>query len=270
MGPRRQTPTGGALSHGAPLRGIEIEPPGTYRPQYRLRWAGLVRAMDRFPRLKARLAGMVRSVLQKVFDPGMVTTERVVEYPFLYQHLAGVDGPVLDIGCVHSGLPIALASRGYRVVGLDFLPYPYRHPNLQVVRGDAMRCPFAPWTFGAVVAISVIEHVGIGCYGDPAAGDGDRGAAHEIARLLRPGGRAIITVPFGRARTDEHLRVYDGPRLRHLLEPLLPAYIEYARSQEGLWSPCAEAEAAAVDWQGTDRAVALVVASAPGEPGGRA
>lgn len=252
------------------MPGPDTEPAGTYRPQFHLRWRGLVRLLDRFPRLKAGLADLLRRLLRKVFDPGMVTTERVVEYPFLYQELAGVTGPILDIGCVHSGLPIALASRGRRVVGLDFLPYPYRHPNLRAVRGDATRCPFASGTFGAVLAISVVEHIGIGHYGDPQGGGGDLASLREIGRVLRPDGRAILTVPFGLALTDEEKRVYDPARLRALLQPLKPLRIEFARSHAGVWMPCTEAEAATVDWTGPDRAVALIVAARRDEPeGGR-
>lgn len=243
------------------MPGPDIEPAGTYRPQYRFRWRRAVRLLDRFPRLKAGLADLLRRQLRKVFDPGIVTTERVVEYPFVYQALVGVAGPILDIGCVHSGLPIALASRGYRVVGLDFLPYPFPHPNLQTVRGDAVRFPFATGSFEAVLAISVVEHIGIGHYGDPREAQGDSLAMGEIARVLCPGGRAVITVPFGEARTDGFQRVYDPARLSALLLPLAVTRIEYAWSRHGLWTPCAEREAAQVDWTGPHRAVALVVAA---------
>jgi SAM-dependent methyltransferase len=248
------------------MSGNEIEPVGTYRPQYRLRWRGLVRLLDRFPRVKARLADLVRRVLTKVFDPGIVTTERVVEYPFVYQNLIGLTGPILDIGCVHSRLPIALASRGYRVVGIDFLPYPYRHPNLKAVRGDAAHAPFRATSFDAVMAISVIEHIGIGHYGDPNAEGGDREAVREVARILKPGGRSVITLPFGRPLTDDSKRVYDTPRLQWLLAPLRLLHVEYAWSRHGLWMPCTQAEAAMVDWNGPNRAVVLVVATRPEEP----
>lgn len=240
-----------------------LEPSGTYRPQYRLRWRGLVRVLDRAPRLKARLADLVRGLLQKVFDPGLITTERVIEYPFVFQHLNGIAGPILDIGCCSSGVPIALASRGFRVVGIDFTPYPHPHPNLRAVRGDAMRCPFATGSFAAVLAISVIEHIGIGHYGDPLASAGDQVALREIARVLRPEGVAVITVPFGRVMTNEFQRVYDPRRLADLLAPLTVARIEHAWSRAGLWMPCSEAEAASVDWNGPARAVAMVVARKP-------
>ena len=244
----------------------EIEPTGTYRPQYRLQWRGLVRLLDRFPRAKACLADLVRRALTKVFDPGVITTERVVEYPFVYQNLTGLTGPILDIGCVHSRLPIALASRGHRVVGLDFLPYPYRHPNLQAVRGDATRTPFHATSFDAVLAVSVIEHIGIGHYGDPSAEGADREAVREIARILKPEGRSVITLPFGRSLIDDSKRVYDAPHLQRLLAPLRLLHIEYAWSRQGLWTPCTQAEAAAVDWNGPNRAVVLVVAMRPEEP----
>lgn len=243
----------------------DLEPAGTYRPQFRLRWRRLARALDRFPRFKAALAETLRRGLGKVFDPGIVTTERVVEYPFVYQTLGAPSGTVLDIGSVHTRLPIALASRGFRVVGLDYLPYPYRHPNLRAVRGDAMRCPFAAKSFDAILAVSVIEHVGIGHYGDPARDAGDRETVREIARLLRPGGRAILTVPFGRSLTDASQRVYDPARLAGLLTPLSVTRREYAWGCQGLWTPCTESEAATADWSGSTRAVALIAATVPRE-----
>ena len=241
----------------------EIDPPGTYRPQYSLRWRGAVRVLNRFPRTKARLADLLRALLQRVFAPSMVTTERVLEYPFAFQNLGGVTGPVLDVGCCYSGMPVALASRGFRVVGVDFSPYPFKHPNFRAVRGDAMRLPFASGTFGGALAISVVEHIGIGHYGDPLVEAGDRVTVSEIARILRPDGRAIVTVPFGKARTDDVQRVYDPPRLRELLVSFSDVRIEYARSAVGLWTPCGEDEAASIDWGGPHRAVALVAAGRP-------
>ena len=241
----------------------EIVPPGTYRPQYRLRLRGLVRMLNWFPRGKAILADFLRSALKRVFEPGMVTTERVVEYPFIFQNLDGVRDPILDIGCCNSQLPIALASRGFQVVGIDFNPYPYKHPKFTAVRGDAMRIPFATGCFGAVLAISVIEHIGIGHYGDPLGEMGDCAVVNEIVRVLRPGGRVLITVPFGRAMTDDFQRVYDPLLLRKLLAPVAVVKVEHAQSREGLWTPCTETEAASSDWKGAARAVALVIGTTP-------
>lgn len=238
----------------------ELEPPGTYRPQYRVRWRGIVRVLNHFPWLKGSLAEMVRRTLRHVFEPSLVTTERVVEYPFVFQNLKGVVGPILDIGCCSSRVPIALASRGFPIVGLDFNRYPYSHPNLLALQADALRIPVVSASVYAVLAVSVIEHLGVGHYGDPLANTGDREAVKEIARVLKPDGRALITLPFGRSMTDNFQRVYDSSRLGELLAPLEPIRTEFAWSRSGLWSPCTEEQAASVDWKGSARAVAMIVA----------
>ena len=54
----------------------------------------------------------------------------------------------------------------------------------QVRKGDIRAMPFPDESFDFVMATDVIEHV-----------DEDRLAAREIARVLKPGGRALITVP---------------------------------------------------------------------------
>lgn len=86
----------------------------------------------------------------------------------------------------------------------------------------------------------------------------------ELARVLRADGRLLLSVPFGVPRTDEFLRVYDLRRLQALLAPFRVRTLEYAKSSDGLWTPCSEQEAASVDWAGPNRAVALVVAEPDG------
>jgi len=240
----------------------EIEPLGTYRPQYRLRFRSVVRWLDPFPQTKEWLASLVRRSLRHIFEPSMVTTERVVEYPFVFENLKQIRGPVLDVGCCHSRLPIALASRGYHVVGLDFQSYLFRHPSLQAIRGDLTALPFTRSSFDAVVAVSVIEHIGIGHYGDPETATGDRQAVRQLAQVLKRGGRLILTVPFGVSLTNDWMRVYDSRRLADLCEPLRTDTIEFAVGRSGIWRPGSRAEAQTIDWAGPDRAIAMIVATA--------
>lgn len=63
--------------------------------------------------------------------------------------------------------------------------------DVQFVRCDARHLPFADHSVDAIMAVSTLEHV-VGLHGD-------RLAVGEIARVLRPGGRAWITVPYRHA-----------------------------------------------------------------------
>jgi SAM-dependent methyltransferase len=56
---------------------------------------------------------------------------------------------------------------------------------------DARRLPFEEGSFDWVYSISVLEHVA-----DEPGHAGDTQAIEEVARVLRPGGVATITVPF--------------------------------------------------------------------------
>jgi len=76
------------------------------------------------------------------------------------------------------------------------------HQAVQLLRCDARRLPFPDGSVDAVTAVSTVEHV--------RDAEGDRVALQEMGRVLRPGGRAWITVPYREAGSmielDEGLR----------------------------------------------------------------
>lgn len=93
----------------------------------------------------------------------------------------------LDIGAGAGGNTRVLASAGWEATALEFSSAGVelaRSRGLDVVQGDARAIPFPDDTFGLVVAYDVLEHIN----------EDDR-VVEEIARVLRPGGRALIAVP---------------------------------------------------------------------------
>jgi len=80
------------------------------------------------------------------------------------------------------------------------------------VLGEITALPFGAERFDLVVAFDVIEHV-----------DDDRRACGELTRVLKRGGRLLLSVPLHSARWTEfdalvgHARRYDVPDLRALL-----------------------------------------------------
>jgi len=115
-----------------------------------------------------RIARLLYSAV--AFNYDLVVVERVVEIPFVLQNLPPVaHARILDFGCTESPLPIHLASLGHRVTGVDLRPYPYAHPGFKFVHGDFIQAGLPSGEFDAVVAVSAIEHCGLGQYGASAS-----------------------------------------------------------------------------------------------------
>lgn len=99
------------------------------------------------------------------------------------------DAEILDVGTSTGTNLRMLKDLGFRnVAGLDFSEESVRwcaEKGLpKVHRGDVCRLPFASGTYDLVLATDIIEHV-----------DDDDMAVREIARVLKPGGYALFTVP---------------------------------------------------------------------------
>ena len=62
-------------------------------------------------------------------------------------------------------------------------------PKLRFEACDARRTDFPDKSFDRVVSISVLEHI---------EGDGDSSAMREMGRVLKPGGIAVVSIPFSR------------------------------------------------------------------------
>jgi SAM-dependent methyltransferase len=117
---------------------------------------------------------------------------------------------LLSVGCgPRPGLDW-LERRG-RVIGLDVEPWP--GPGAPLVLGTAERLPFPDGAFDAAVALDVLEHL-----------DDDAAGARELARVVRPGGPIIITVPAHpwlwshHDAVNQHRRRYTRATLRAVLE----------------------------------------------------
>jgi SAM-dependent methyltransferase len=125
---------------------------------------------------------------------------RTIEYPLVSSQLEfGKNDLVLDVGSSDSVFPVFLASSGYKVYALDIdrkvlrlegYARKLRTRNLVVVTQDVTKLSYPDNFFDRITAISSIEHV-------LPVKDGDIKAIREIARTLKVGGQAIITVPYG-------------------------------------------------------------------------
>jgi hypothetical protein len=148
--------------------------------------------------------------------------ERIVELPFAFGKLAGVEpgARVLDVGGAESTFALSAASLGYRVTVVDPQGLAYEHPNLTTFAGrlEEWEPTKDEQPFAAAFLISAIEHFGLGAYGERAGGEqADRQALERIRDLLGDGGLLVLTTPYGTPSVDALERVYDDAALDELL-----------------------------------------------------
>ncbi len=98
------------------------------------------------------------------------------------------------------------------VVPVDFYdirPARLNLQNLECKRGDLTALEFADGSVVSLSCMHVVEHVGLGRYGDPLDPDGDLKAINELTRVLAPGGSLLFVTPVGRPtlRFNAH-RIY--------------------------------------------------------------
>jgi 2-polyprenyl-3-methyl-5-hydroxy-6-metoxy-1,4-benzoquinol methylase len=96
---------------------------------------------------------------------------------------------ILDVGCGPGEIAAKLMQRGYDVWGVDIAEPMIRYARErcgvnQFQVGDIEQIPFRDGTFDGVVCVGVLEYL-----------DGDSGALREIERVLKPGGRAVLSMP---------------------------------------------------------------------------
>ncbi len=133
-------------------------------------------------------------------------------------------GPVADLGCGPGAHALALARRGYDVVGLDGSPRMVEVARTRAERDklDAtfdvhdVNAPlhFADASLGGVLAILVLQHL-------PHPG----AFIAEIRRCLRPGGHLLITAPARDSRPVTYQNLYW--RLRAACYHLVPGVVRF-------------------------------------------
>jgi SAM-dependent methyltransferase len=128
---------------------------------------------------------------------------RSIEHNMIKSSIRQLPPPVLDLGCGDGVFANDCLERvdygvdldGSALARLKFLGF----PQYVVVANASSGIPYPDHSFGSVFSNSVIEHV-------PALPD----LLDEVARVLRPGGTFMFTVPGGKFK--DYLAQFTGPR----------------------------------------------------------
>ena len=188
--------------------------------------------------------------------------ERMVEYPWMLSKLPQASGTLLDAGSTlnHRFMLRQPRLRNKKITILTLAPEAecFWNDGVSYVFGDLRHMYFRERSFDTVVCLSVLEHVGLDTHmydsnnskaeREPAA---YLAAVAELRRVLKDGGKCLITVPFGKQQLRNWIQVFDSAMLERLLSAFKPSklninYFLYGTDQQ--WKACSQGAATAAPY----------------------
>ena len=148
------------------------------------------------------------------------TNERIIEVPWIFSKLNfSQKGKILDVGWLESTISLSLATAGFSVTGIDIRKGDIEHPNITARVEDICCTTLRENTFDTVILLSTLEHIGLeSMYGSVDKKSSDQKAILSCLRVLKPGGKLLITTPVGAiASRNNFMRVYTPSSLRKIL-----------------------------------------------------
>jgi len=98
-----------------------------------------------------------------------------------------------DIGS--SAKTIGILSQFVPITMIDIRPIELELPNLFFKKGSILDLPFEDNSINSLSSLCVVEHIGLGRYGDPLDPFGSEKAIKEIKRVLTVDGVVLFSVP---------------------------------------------------------------------------
>lgn len=92
---------------------------------------------------------------------------------------------------------VGIVSAFVPVHFFDYRPATLGLGNLTSASADLVKLPFDSGSLSSVSCMHVIEHIGLGRYGDDFDYDGDIKAINELKRVTALGGNLLLVVPIG-------------------------------------------------------------------------
>lgn len=184
---------------------------------------------------------ILRSISGALFNDGDLKPgygfridERIVEYPWLFSRLPAGPAKLLDAGSILNydylvnKEPVSSKRLFISTLAPELSCLWYK--NISYVYEDLRKTCYRDNFFDYIVSISTIEHIGLDntmLYTDDpdkreSAADGYLAAVTEYHRVLKPGGRLYLSVPFGKFTNHGWFQVFDQTMIDLILETFAP------------------------------------------------
>jgi len=168
---------------------------------------------------------------ETMYDNGMLSLEKyapfekqIKEPPYRYrwilEKVEGMKGNSLDVGCNNGALVYLMGCKGFTAHGIEVGDKLLENCLKNVPSGKFVKAhadeeiPFESNFFDVVTSLEVLEHVK----------NPDKMVA-EMLRVLKPGGKLLVTVPIQKAfDCPQHLRYFGFYSLGELFEPFIEEF----------------------------------------------
>jgi hypothetical protein len=163
------------------------------------------------------------------FNYGFRLDERAVEYPWLFSRLYNTNRLLLDAGSALNfpyllDLPV-LKTRNVAIYTLSPESILSRK-NISYIYGDLRQTILKSECFDEIVCISTLEHIGMN---NTALYSTDNRFAEfrpndyqivvkEFYRMMKPGGKLYISVPYGRHANHGWLQIFDKSMIVNIMD----------------------------------------------------
>ncbi|HKQ26572.1 MAG TPA: class I SAM-dependent methyltransferase [Burkholderiales bacterium] len=131
----------------------------------------------------------------------------------------------VDVGS--SAMALGVIAQHVPVTMVDIRPILLEVEGLNFKEGSILKLPFGDGSLDSISSLCVIEHIGLGRYGDGINAYGTESAFRELARVLKPGGHLLMSVPV-----DDECRVYFNAHRAFTRDYLLRLFDEFTIEEE--------------------------------------
>jgi len=111
-----------------------------------------------------------------------------------------LSSPTRHVDIASSVSMISVLSGFIDTVFIDYRPLKVNLKGLTSIPGDILSLPFPDQSISSLSCLHVIEHIGLGRYGDSLDPNGSIKGALELQRVLEKGGNLLVSLPIGRER----------------------------------------------------------------------